>query len=1358
MAQMKLTVGQAIKWETRDIEASDNSGPRQEIHLWSLTNYQPGTASIKENPKYDKNKDDGKNDIKAFVLEPGQPISNPEKGSLPMMLRFVGFPSILMIELPQNSRNFVINWTDQKINAIVQWLRFMTKDETIKAMPSMMKKLYLHREEEKFPFLMLAFKRLACVQHAIRLLKDLVQINELKMGPIRLKVWEEDINPVRRLLTIRSLPLENLHLSFAGWFQVMSQPVPVEEKISKLQDEYYVDWQTLRAVEAAQCQSWVVQPRLLSYDLESYSHNHAAFPVKYDSRHVVYMISEIYQVVGRPESRKYMILLTGDINPVELINQGLVDKCNNTLIEGAKPENTLPPELIERARQILEKANREKLPLEVRRFENEESLLNGHLRIVEEYQIDIKSGYNIHAFDNPYMKKRMELKGLPWYNGSRLKNHQVEIKGKSWKSSGSGFNDVFLFDLPGVLSFDLFSAVKRQFKMRRYDLSTVGMKFIKRKKNDVSARRMFEIYEDYLIARAALKACTTRIFYQHDQLVEMNRTALVINPSLGIEEQLVNLQAGTIINYLDLYVELRKDVRVELLQTVVHDYILARRQLTEVAEYAVRDSELVIDIFEKINCWIGLVEMSNAVGVSIEDLYTRGQQVRGLSLIFNLAAQKGFVVDGRTTPRQPFSGGFVYDPIAGFYQRVICLDFKSLYPSIIMAMNICYSTLIPAEKMEWYRQHHPEMVHIIEWDDEIAEEEEKPKSKDYDFEEMYDSTLAAKAAKKAKKNAQARNEGKTRKVHYCFMFMKKEYKLGILPQLVGQLVSKRREVVATMKHVKDPVTKAVLNERQNALKVTANSLYGLLGVQDGGVIPLIEGAMCVTAMGRRLVNQAAKYARDNYGAHMVYGDTDSIMFQLNGENDLYQTLIEMKEFDLTKITPEELLEELNKYSLHAQVGLNDQPIIELLKEEMEQEKILQEKEPKEKRQIVTPVFLLRKLLQSNEHKNLLMKKLLASPDNLLKIQNPPPIILTDGKDCWEWGKRLELEISATFPDPLYTEFEKCGDVFTVTKKRYAFWMYNKEGICGPDLDKYLLVKGLIMARRDGAEWQLETFNKILMCIMTGKSREEVLRIIIRAVDDMYRGRVSWQKVVVVKSIGDQYKSDSYFMKVFGDELRRIGRPAQPGDRLDYLMVICKKEFVWDQRRSLKVQQNDPEGFKYGAGQKRADILLGMKMRLPDVYTERLQDPQQRENLDVLYYIENVLMNCVEQLYYCGYRKELEYIESQKLIGNAVAILNEVGQKFPTVVTTAMSESSNDPIKAVELLSQVQGMKTKVDTARKKYVTGQKVFDFRHTKTPIKQLMKAIHRGLYLDLIKQWDPQLFNELYPNYRSSLLQFTI
>jgi DNA polymerase delta subunit 1 len=47
-----------------------------------------------------------------------------------------------------------------------------------------------------------------------------------------------------------------------------------------------------------------------------------------------------------------------------------------------------------------------------------------------------------------------------------------------------------------------------------------------------------------------------------------------------------------------------------------------------------------------------------------------------------------------------YEGATVLDPIRGFYDcPITTLDFASLYPSIMMGHNLCYSTLVPKRQV-----------------------------------------------------------------------------------------------------------------------------------------------------------------------------------------------------------------------------------------------------------------------------------------------------------------------------------------------------------------------------------------------------------------------------------------------------------------------------------------------------------------------------------------------------------------------------------------------------------------------------------------------------------------------------------
>lgn len=302
-------------------------------------------------------------------------------------------------------------------------------------------------------------------------------------------------------------------------------------------------------------------------------------------------------------------------------------------------------------------------------------------------------------------------------------------------------------------------------------------------------------------------------------------------------------------------------------------------EMTRVARYCVEDSQLVLDLFSKLNVWISLVEMSSVVGVGMMELFTGGQQMRCVSLIYKFCKQRKdcqIITDKRIDPPDhPFEGALVVPPIIGVSRGVHVLDFNSLYPSIIIESNICYTTLIhPAEA----EQMTPDEFTTIETEGTVvAKRGESSDSDDTDD---------------ASESSDDIPEG-TAAVKESFSFVKPDVFRGVLPEIASTLIESRRQVRRQMAEVKESLKAVtspeertsleilitVLDKRQNAQKVSCNSLYGILGVRGhGGMLPLIEGAMSVTARGRQLITRVNEYLVSKYKAVIVAGDTDSAMF------------------------------------------------------------------------------------------------------------------------------------------------------------------------------------------------------------------------------------------------------------------------------------------------------------------------------------------------------------------------------------------------------------------------------------------------------------------------------------------------
>jgi DNA polymerase alpha subunit A len=200
-----------------------------------------------------------------------------------------------------------------------------------------------------------------------------------------------------------------------------------------------------------------------------------------------------------------------------------------------------------------------------------------------------------------------------------------------------------------------------------------------------------------------------------------------------------------------------------------------------------------------------------------------------------------------------YEGGLVLEPKTGFYdQIVLVLDFNSLYPSIIQQYNICFTTV------ERKPSQH------------LSENRRKADNQSSDYydsleEENIDVNIIRKTESKA-----------------------------ILPQIIESLVLQRNSVKETMKKEKDLFKKEMLNIKQLALKLSANSLYGNLGYQSSRFYSKIIAAL-ITKIGREILRETVRIVKqipnniENCALDIIYGDTDSIMVNTL-TNDLKQAL------------------------------------------------------------------------------------------------------------------------------------------------------------------------------------------------------------------------------------------------------------------------------------------------------------------------------------------------------------------------------------------------------------------------------------------------------------------------------------
>lgn len=278
--------------------------------------------------------------------------------------------------------------------------------------------------------------------------------------------------------------------------------------------------------------------------------------------------------------------------------------------------------------------------------------------------------------------------------------------------------------------------------------------------------------------------------------------------------------------------EQKEDVHHSIITDLQNDNEQTRRRL---AMYCLKDAYLPLKLLQKLMCIINYMEMARVTGVPLLCLLTRGQQIKVVSQLLRKAKEAGYLMpayQGQGSDDQ-FEGATVIEPKKGYYADPIStLDFASLYPSIMMAHNLCYTTLVPPNTQRELNLNTDDIT-----------------------------TTPTKN-----------------------VFVKSNIRKGLLPEILESLLAARKKAKADLKEEKDPFKRSVLDGRQLALKISANSVYGFTGAQVGK-LPCLEISGSVTAYGRTMIEFTKlevekKYTKLNgykEDAVVIYGDTDSVM-------------------------------------------------------------------------------------------------------------------------------------------------------------------------------------------------------------------------------------------------------------------------------------------------------------------------------------------------------------------------------------------------------------------------------------------------------------------------------------------------
>lgn len=279
--------------------------------------------------------------------------------------------------------------------------------------------------------------------------------------------------------------------------------------------------------------------------------------------------------------------------------------------------------------------------------------------------------------------------------------------------------------------------------------------------------------------------------------------------------------------------------------------------------YALRRVKYCALLLAKTEVLLRTAEFARMYGVDFFSVLSRGSQFRVESVVLRITKPRSFMLPSPSRAQvgrqnAPECIPLVMEPLANMYHSpVIVLDFQSLYPSIMMAYNICYSTCLG-------RIAPFKGTYKLGFTDYTPDEHTLRALRDDVY--LLPNGLA---------------------------FVKPHIREGVLPRMLREVLSARVMTKHTLRvmHMHRGMQKR-LQAQQLALKLLANVTYGYCGATFSGRMPCVEIADSIVQAGRETLEHAMSLVErtPEWGAELVYGDTDSLFVHVPGrsKNDAFR--------------------------------------------------------------------------------------------------------------------------------------------------------------------------------------------------------------------------------------------------------------------------------------------------------------------------------------------------------------------------------------------------------------------------------------------------------------------------------------
>lgn len=338
-----------------------------------------------------------------------------------------------------------------------------------------------------------------------------------------------------------------------------------------------------------------------------------------------------------------------------------------------------------------------------------------------------------------------------------------------------------------------------------------------------------------------------------------------------------NIHGISCIDYMELYKKFSKGDRESYSLNYISEYELKEGKLAinatnlsnlaetdweNFVDYNIQDVNLLIKLDEKLN-YLNIVRLLAYKGcTNFESALGKIAIVTGAMSL--QASEQGYVIPTFVNDeiRDPLAGGFVRDPVRGLHESIVSFDVNSLYPNVIITLNISSETKLGKI-----------VTGDIEKDDKVDIKLVNGKVSSISTEKFKDFIKKEKIA-----------------VSKAGVLYSQKFK-GVCPNLINKIYTERVEAKKKMKELelskkKDKETQDSIiyyDTLQYTLKILLNSIYGVFANKHSPFMD-IDNASSITLTGQAVAKAGSdilrQYTNKKYDVTedvVVYGDTDSVV-------------------------------------------------------------------------------------------------------------------------------------------------------------------------------------------------------------------------------------------------------------------------------------------------------------------------------------------------------------------------------------------------------------------------------------------------------------------------------------------------